>query len=467
MKMHFCIPVSQQRPDALGGRYVLYSVYLDGFLFCKVRYSQLHRWDEQVVCPWRPEEAVRTPAMGVTGSCDLSDMVLGNELSALEEQQALLRADLRRAFGNCLPPFPPKYYLAMTAAMAEERRGQLERYLQTVTADPRVTRSDVFTEFVTLMQLHTLNITAQHVELAVFLPDGRSIKVEGLTSDTAERVLEQTLAAAASTAARMATGPTFPLCLFLVKVMAHRLGLHPELVGYFGLFLIRHFPEGKLSVVKKLADFELPYTSLQSSEMENCKIGLRKWYLDPAVDSMLMDCSAARDLLYMQAVQDIEIEWMKPTQAQREELKALQKTENQTKQFLELSQEVRHYGYIQLDPCTCNHPEPGCGVQLSVGNNEISCCITLPNGQTQDVAFQMSGVKCWQVTFLGTLLDTHRPQRTLNQNLELRFQYSEDRRQQWFVIYTKQGLFPEQLPEEDDLREDGKARGGEPRNEGL
>ena len=30
------------------------------------------------------------------------------------------------------------------------------------------------------------------------------------------------------------------------------------------------------------------------------------------------------------------------------------------------------------------------------------------------------------------------PQRTLNQNLELRFQYSEGSRWQWFVIYTKQ-----------------------------
>lgn len=26
----------------------LYSVYLDGYLFCRVRYSQLHRWNEQV-----------------------------------------------------------------------------------------------------------------------------------------------------------------------------------------------------------------------------------------------------------------------------------------------------------------------------------------------------------------------------------------------------------------------------------
>ncbi|KAL1767904.1 sorting nexin-31 [Sigmodon hispidus] len=372
MKMHFCIPVSQQQPDSLGGSYVLYSVYLDGFLFCKVRYSQLHRWNEQ----------------------------------------------LRRVFGNCLPPFPPKHYLAMTTAMAQERRDQLERYLQNVTADPLVTRSDVFTEFLTLVQMHTLNITTKKTALAVFLPNGRSITVEVLTSDTAERVLQ------------VVPG----------REWHGRLGLYPELLGYFGLFLIRCFPEGKLSVVKKLADFELPYSSLQHSEVQDCKVGLRKWYLDPALDSLLMDCRAAGDLLYMQILQGIELDWVKPTQAQREELTALQEKENQ-RQFLELSQEVRHYGYIQLDPCTCNHPEPGCEAVLSIGNNEISCCVTLPNGQTQDITFQMSGVKCWQVTFLGSLLNTAGPQRTLNQNLELRFQYSEDDHQPWFVIYTKQAFF--------------------------
>lgn len=37
---------------------------------------------------------------------------------------------LKRVFGNCLPPFPPKYYLAMTVSMADERRNQLEQYLQ-------------------------------------------------------------------------------------------------------------------------------------------------------------------------------------------------------------------------------------------------------------------------------------------------------------------------------------------------
>ncbi|KAF5915201.1 hypothetical protein HPG69_011664, partial [Diceros bicornis minor] len=182
------------------------------------------------------------------------------------------------------------------------------------------------------------------------------------------------------------------------------------------------------------------------------------------------------------AIQDIENEWAKPTQVQRQRLVALQKEDNQTQvnqvlhqekslgremavasdmrfssassglllpptptptpleQFLELSREVRHYGYVQLDPCTCDYLEPGCGAIVSVGNNEISCCITLPDNQTQDVIFQMNRVKCWQVTFLGTLLNMDGPQQTLNQNLELRFQYSRDSRWQWFVIYTKQAF---------------------------
>ncbi|XP_040116912.1 sorting nexin-31 isoform X5 [Oryx dammah] len=329
MKMSFCIPVSQQRPDALGGRYVLYFVYLDGFLFCKVRYSQLHRWNEQ----------------------------------------------LKRVFGNCLPPFPPKYYLAMTTSMADERRDQLEQYLQNVTMDPNMLRSDVFVDFLKLVQL----------------------------------------------------------------VVSHNIGLCQELLGYFGLFLIQFCKEGRLSVVKKLADFELPYVSLRSSEVENCKIGLRKWYLDPSLDARLMDCRTAVDLIYMQAIQDIEKEWAKPTEVQRQQLEALQKEDNQTK-FLELAREVRHYGYVQLEPCSCDHPEPGCQALLSVGNNEISCCLTLPDNQTLDVTFQMDRVKCWQVTFLGTLLDTDGPQQTLNQNLELRFQYCEDSHWRWFVIYTKQAF---------------------------
>lgn len=72
-------------------------------------------------------------------------------------------------------------------------------------------------------------------------------------------------------------------------------------------------------------------------------------------------------------------------------------------QFLELCREVRHYGCVQLDPCVCDYPEPGCAAVLSVGNHEISCRVTLPDAQTRDVSFQMNRVKCWQVTFLVSI----------------------------------------------------------------
>lgn len=41
-----------------------------------------------------------------------------------------LSFQLRRVFGKGVPSFPPKFYLAMTKTMADERRGQLEQYLQ-------------------------------------------------------------------------------------------------------------------------------------------------------------------------------------------------------------------------------------------------------------------------------------------------------------------------------------------------
>ncbi|XP_074124208.1 sorting nexin-31 isoform X3 [Sminthopsis crassicaudata] len=331
MKMHFSIPVSQQRLDTLGGRYVLYSVYLEGFLFCKVRYSQLHRWNEQ----------------------------------------------LRRTFGNCVPPFPPKYYLAMTTSMADERRDQLEQYLQCVPMDPNILKSEVFIRFFKLLQ----------------------------------------------------------------QIVAYKTGLSRELIGYFNLFLIQFHSDGALSVMKKMAEFELPYVSLQSTEVENCKIGLRKWYMDPSLDSELMDCHTAVNLLYDQTVQEIEKNWAKPTPEQRQELEALKKAGNQIK-FLELAQQVQHYGYMQLDTCTCDYLEPGCVVTVSVGNNEISCYIKLPDNQTQEVNFKMSRIKSWQVTFLGTLFEEEDgPQQTLNQNLELKFQYNESNNSwQWFTIYTKQAF---------------------------
>uniref|UniRef100_A0A8C8S4N9 Sorting nexin 31 n=1 Tax=Pelusios castaneus TaxID=367368 RepID=A0A8C8S4N9_9SAUR len=358
MKMHFSIPVSEQLLEKFGGRYVLYSVYLEGFLFCKVRYSQLHHWNEQ----------------------------------------------LRRIFGSTLPAFPPKFYLAMTKSMADERRSQLEQYLQSVTLDPSITNSDTFISFFRKLQQDTFKIQTQRASLDVYLADGRNVRLDIQTSDTAERILE---------------------------VMGFLM------VGFQPIRLIYLF-FSPLPVVKKVAEFELPYVSLQSMKESYCKIGIRKWYMDPSLDKMLMDCRASVNLLYMQALQEIEKNWVKPTYGQMQKLQLLQKASNKMK-FLELVQEVPHYGYIQLDPCTCDYPEEGCSAAVHVGNNEISCCIKSPGNQTKEVSFKINRVRCWQVTFLVSTFCW--PYQGHEQTLELRFEYNDSESWRWVVFYTKQVSF--------------------------
>ncbi|XP_015283736.1 PREDICTED: sorting nexin-31 [Gekko japonicus] len=394
MKMHFSIPFSENVLEKFGGRYVLYSVYLEGFLFCKVRYSQLHQWDE-----W-----------------------------------------LRRVFGRGVPSFPPKFYLAMTKPMADERRAQLEQYLQNVSSDPSVTNSEVFISFFRKLQLDTFKIQTQQAFLDVYLADGRHLRVNIQTSDTAERVLE---------------------------VVSYKFELSRELLGYFSLFLIQDHNGGELSVLKKLAEFELPYVSLQSVKESPCKIAVRKWYMDPSLDKMLMDCSASVNLLYTQALQEMEKKWITPAAGQMQKLQMQQKAPDKIK-FLELIQEVRHYGYMQLDPCSCDYPEVGCTAAVHVGNNEISCCIKLPSNQIKEVNFKINRVRCWQVTFLGSLSD-----QGLDQVLELRFEYHDFDTWRWIVFNTKQAfllssclkkMITEQLtttksdPERTELPEPGKAK---------
>ena len=84
--MHFSIPETESRSGDSGGpAYVAYNIHVNGVLHCRVRYSQL----------------------------------LG-----LHEQ-------LRKEYGaNVLPAFPPKKLFSLTPAEVEQRREQLEKYMQ-------------------------------------------------------------------------------------------------------------------------------------------------------------------------------------------------------------------------------------------------------------------------------------------------------------------------------------------------
>ncbi|XP_053322867.1 sorting nexin-31 isoform X2 [Spea bombifrons] len=361
--MHINIPVTEDLQDSLGVRFVLYSVYLEGFLIFKARYKDLHLWNEQ----------------------------------------------LHHLFGNQLPNFPPKYFLAMTKAMAEERRLQLERYLQKLVSDPVVSGSEKFMEFFKKSQLDTFKMSSVKIILNVYLPDGQHVKVDAYTSDTAERVLEAAL---------------------------YKLRLSRELKEYFSLFITRRERDTNITVVKQITGFELPFITIWNMPDDTFQIDIRKWYLNPFTDSMLLGCTAAISLLYMQAVQEFQMNWSRPTEEQRKKLQHLIETGNQLK-FLELMQKVEHYGYLQLHSCTSDYPEPGTSVTVSVGNFELCCCFQPPKGQAELIQLHVADMTCWHVQMLHSAKGDSARQ---SYHLEFTLEYIQGETQKCVTIRTQQAF---------------------------
>ncbi|XP_078541707.1 sorting nexin-31 isoform X2 [Lissotriton helveticus] len=292
----------------------------------------------------------------------------------------------------------------MTKSMADERRYQLERYLQNVGNNQNISSSELFICYFKDLQMDTFRIQEHKVDLDVYLPNGRRIRIDVQTSDSAERVME---------------------------IVSHKLDLHRELTGYFSLFLI----QDPSTVLKRVVEFELPCVTLHSMKDGNLKLQIRKWYMDPSMDKVLFDNQASITLLYLQALQEIEQQWSRPTNEQLVKLNSLEKSGNYVK-FLELMQEVRQYGCIQLDLCTIDHPEPDCEARIAVGSQEMHCCVKLGNNTTEEIAFKVNMIRCWQVTFLGAV----HGERTDDEKMELKFEYDLAGSWKWITIYTKQAF---------------------------
>ena len=62
--------------------------------------------------------------------------------------------------------------------------------------------------------------------------------------------------------------------------------------------------------VRKLQEFELPYVSVTSLQSQDCKILLRKSYLDSTYDDNVMENRVGLNLLYAQMVADMKRVWI-------------------------------------------------------------------------------------------------------------------------------------------------------------
>ncbi|KAB0397951.1 hypothetical protein E2I00_016661 [Balaenoptera physalus] len=334
--MHFSIPETESRSgDSGGSAYVAYNIHVNGVLHCRVRYSQL----------------------------------LG-----LHEQ-------LRKEYGaNVLPAFPPKKLFSLTPAEVEQRREQLEKYMQAVRQDPLLGSSETFNSFLRRAQQETQQVPTEEVSLEVLLSNGQKVLVNVLTSDQTEDVLE---------------------------AVAAKLDLPDDLIGYFSLFLVREKEDGAFSC-EFVWTLQLP--SVSTSEF---------------------------------ALSDIERGWILVTKEQHRQLKSLQEKVSK-KEFLRLAQTLRHYGYLRFDACVADFPEKDCPVVVSAGNSELSLQLRLPGQQLREGSFRVTRMRCWRVTSSVPLPSggTSSPGRGRGEvRLELAFEYlmSKDRLQ-WVTITSPQAI---------------------------
>ncbi|KAJ6661259.1 hypothetical protein lerEdw1_015396 [Lerista edwardsae] len=381
--MHFSIPETETRAgDGGTAAYVAYNIHVNGVLHCQVRYSQL----------------------------------LG-----LHEQ-------LKKEYGtNVVPAFPPKKIFTLTPAEVEQRREQLEKYMQAVRQDPLLGGSETFNGFLRKAQQETQRIPTEEVQLEVLLSNGQKVKVNILTSDQTEDVLE---------------------------AVASKLDLPEDLIGYFHLFLVRDAKDGAFSFIRKLQEFELPYVSVTSLHNPEYKILLRKSYWDSAYDEDVMEQRVGLNLLYAQTVADIERGWILASKEQHRQLKSLQEKVSKKEVgldldyvwlvvFIRLAQTLKYYGYLKFDPCVTDFPEKGCHVIVGAGNSELNFQVKLPTEQIKEGSFKVTRMRCWRVT---SSVPVHNGALGPNAGksevkLELAFEYlmSKDRLQ-WVTITSPQAI---------------------------
>ena len=144
----------------------------------------------------------------------------------------------------------------------------LESWLQQIAEVPVVLESAAFTTFLLEAQ-EEVKTACEEVELEVFLVNGKSIKINALSTDQTDEVLEMVCA---------------------------KIQLNPDFTYAFGLVVVECEAGSKAAqVFRTMQHFESPYIALQREGMETKQIQLRKAYWDTDLDWTLAEDAVAGD----------------------------------------------------------------------------------------------------------------------------------------------------------------------------
>ncbi|XP_077990465.1 sorting nexin-17-like [Glandiceps talaboti] len=319
---------------------------------------------------------------------------------------------LKKEYGNAVPGvFPPKKILSLTPMQVDERREKLEKYIQAVSQDTRLASGPLFNGFFLSAQQETQKQDAEDVQLDLYLLNGHKITVQISSTDQTDDVLE---------------------------VVASQIELTDDFVYYFALFLIKE-EAPSFSIVRKMQDFESPYISLKTAGNKH-RIVLRKSFWDSAYDDDLLEDRVAMNLLYVQAVSDIERNWTLATKEQSARLESL-KSKGSKKEYLRLARTLKYYGFVHFKPCTADYPAKNTKVLIAAGSKELNFRVRSEDGQMKEGSFKVTRMRCWRITTTVSDPNSDSEDSDKATDLELSFEYLVARdKLQWISVQSDQAI---------------------------
>lgn len=247
----------------------------------------------------------------------------------------------------------------------------------------------------------------------VYLLNGFKIPVNITTTECTSRVLEKTL---------------------------HSIELSDDLIFYFGLFIIRNESNGKVTMLRKLMDFESPFFSLQNAE--DCQIVIRKNYWDANYDLTLMRNKVALDLLVIQSNADIDEGSTIVDAITKTNLKELYASGKKA-EFMNLVRSVPFYGCIHFHNVLSDFPEVNSIATIITGNQELTIRF-INEPIVQETKFRVTRMRCWRVTTIANITNDTKIFNVNCKNpysYELSFEYLMSKNcLKWVKLVTEQAM---------------------------
>nr|CAG4645522.1 EOG090X05ZS [Lynceus sp. MCZ IZ 141354] len=350
--MHFSIPDTAEVNDEKGTSFTVYKIHINGVHHCTLRYKQLRHLHDQLVKLYNSDS---------------------------------------------LPCFPGKRFFSLSSSQAEERRLLLERYVQLVAQDVRISNSAVLTTFLRQAQQEThLNCTSNEVMLCIILPSSDTTVVEVGPTEQTESVM---------------------------KKLCFKLGVGEDHTGYFGLYIEKLTERGWM-LIRKLQSYESPYVSQLATNC--CRITLRKSYWDPSYDNELMKNCVSLDLIYQQFV--CEMENFNLNAQMKSDVNRLIKMEKK-EELLKYARKIKFFGGICFSNCISNYPKPETDVTIHAVNKELIFVF-----EDKEMTFKVTRIRSWRITSVSS-------ENWKEARLELSFEYllSKDK-MQWITIMSDQAV---------------------------